>query len=114
NNRLFAFYGSGPIHKPGYSIGRKTIVQYSDNEGLSWSDEITVAYDVEYDLPIYSAVVSSTGAIICIIIKGKPGFQTHVVYRSTDSGLTWTEVFDFANSTDTYVKSTWSPNLMIQ
>lgn len=114
NNRLFVFYGSGQFHKAGYSIGRSVKCKYSDNNGLEWSDEVIVAHHPEYDFFSFSAIVLSTGDIVCIVTKGQPGFQTNVVYRSEDNGLTFVEGFDFDNSTDQYVSSIMSPNVPIE
>jgi hypothetical protein len=70
------------------------LVRYSDNNGASWT-QVTVGSGLDTGNGIYSPVTK--GNDIYVISSGRyySGGQTSKIFKSTNDGASWTEVFNF-------------------
>lgn len=114
-NRFIVFYGSGERHKLGTTYGRKLCYKYSDNDGLTWSDEQVVLSNPLYDYTTYGAIALSNGHILCFVNAYASGVTPdYYVMKSKDNGATFAEVFRFSQSADPHIRAVGFPNVPVE
>lgn len=113
-NRIIVFYGSGTKHIMGEDLGRALCYKYSDSDGLQWSDEVVMLQDPSFDYTTFSACALADGSVICIANKYTPTVRVYKVMKSTNNGVSFSEVFDFSNSTQASIKAAGYPNVPVE
>lgn len=121
-NRYVVFYASGLSHLSTGNedvAGRKLCYKYSDNYGVTWSDETVLFYDPNMDFATFGASSLSNGDIICFVVKKVlvDGVTTEIdnlVIKSSDNGSNFAEVFAFSDSTDEIIRSVSYANVPVE
>lgn len=107
DGRLHLFYGRSPTH--GITAGMTAWYKYSDDGGLTWSDEVEVVpADATLDQRSMSACVTPTGRILFIYAAVPADSSTPVIMKlrySDDNGSTWTQGSNITSINFTYARS---------
>jgi len=89
-------YTSNKSHIPVLSSDRKTIIQRSTDRGNTWTQVAILGGPTGEDWGITIMGVAADGAIVLgvqqVVDKTHGSAANHIFFRSTDDGITWTEM----------------------